>query len=170
MFDCLKRMFKRLCTCLIKHSLLIACCLSSIPLLLYICNFGMNGISDDLEDWANFGDYIGGVYSIVVTLLVLFLARNLERKDKRREKRQEAIDEIYSQFTKMQNCPSHKLAQSVNKFFRKIEQYRLCLTDDLFCKMQGFGNYFLNVASQTSSKDPYIEEEMKVYLLSLYNW
>lgn len=155
---------------MIKHSLLIACCLSSIPLLLYICNFGMNGISDDLEDWANFGDYIGGVYSIVVTLLVLFLARNLERKDKRREKRQEAIDEIYSQFTKMQNCPSHKLAQSVNKFFRKIEQYRLCLTDDQFCKMQGFGNYFLNVASQTSSKDPYIEEEMKVYLLSLYNW
>lgn len=170
MFDCLKRMFKGLCTCLTKHSLLIACCLSSIPLLLYICNFGMNGISDDLEDWANFGDYIGGVYSIVVTFLVLFLARNLERKDKRREKRQEAIDEIYSQFTKMQNCPSHKLAQSVNKFFRKIEQYRLCLTDDQFCKMQGFGNYFLNVASQTSSKDPYIEEEMKVYLLSLYNW
>lgn len=163
-------MFKGLCTCLTKHSLLIACCLSSIPLLLYICNFGMNGISDDLEDWANFGDYIGGVYSIVVTFLVLFLARNLERKDKRREKRQEAIDEIYSQFTKMQNCPSHKLAQSVNKFFRKIEQYRLCLTDDQFCKMQGFGNYFLNVASQTSSKDPYIEEEMKVYLLSLYNW
>lgn len=163
-------MFKGLCTCLTKHSLLIACCLSSIPLLLYICNFGMNGISDNLEDWANFGDYIGGVYSIVVTFLVLFLARNLERKDKRREKRQEAIDEIYSQFTKMQNCPSHKLAQSVNKFFRKIEQYRLCLTDDQFCKMQGFGNYFLNVASQTSSKDPYIEEEMKVYLLSLYNW
>ena len=170
MFNCLKRMFKGLCTCLTKHSLLIACCLSSIPLLLYICNFGMNGISDNLEDWANFGDYIGGVYSIVVTFLVLFLARNLERKDKRREKRQEAIDEIYSQFTKMQNCPSHKLAQSVNKFFRKIEQYRLCLTDDQFCKMQGFGNYFLNVASQTSSKDPYIEEEMKVYLLSLYNW
>lgn len=169
MFDCLKQLFKGLCTCLTKHSLLIASILSLIPLLLYICNFGMNGISDDLEDWAYFGNYVGGVYSIVVALFVLFLARKLERNDKRKEKRQEAIDEIYSQFCKMKNCPSHKLAQSVNKFFRKIEQYRLCLTDDQFNKMQGFGNYFLNVANSPSSKDPYIEEEMKIYLLSLYN-
>lgn len=51
------------------------------PVLLYIRQFGRLGISNDPQDWAVFGDYIGGVYTVLVTFFAIYLTRNLEKRD-----------------------------------------------------------------------------------------
>lgn len=57
------------------------CIIASIPLITYILNFANYKISDDPEKWAFFGDYIGGVYSVVLTCILTYLMYQLNKKD-----------------------------------------------------------------------------------------
>jgi hypothetical protein len=47
--------------------------LSAIPALLYLLNFGNLAFSKNISEWAQFGDYIGGVTNPVLSLIT-FLA------------------------------------------------------------------------------------------------
>ena len=60
--------------------LVLGCILLFIPLSFYIYTFGSNGISGDTEKWAQFGDYIGGTYSVLLSVLVIYIARKLTKK------------------------------------------------------------------------------------------
>lgn len=165
----LKHSWKSFLRYIKRYSVSIFILVSSVPLIAFICEFGRNGISDDLDDWSKFGDYIGGVYSIIIAILAIFLARKLEKKDRKQIKQQQIMSDLYDQITNMQNCPKHKLVYSVNKFFRVIEKHRLFLTEDQTLKMQGMGNYFLKVASETMDRDAEYEQDMKNYLFALYH-
>lgn len=61
------------------------CIIASIPLITYILNFANYKISDDPEKWAFFGDYIGGVYSVVLTCILTYLMYQLNKKDEQRK-------------------------------------------------------------------------------------
>lgn len=56
-------------------------CIALIPIVAYIFNFRNLSISKDPEKWAFFGDYIGGVYSVVLTCILTFLMYQLNKKD-----------------------------------------------------------------------------------------
>lgn len=137
-----------------------------IPILAYICNFGCNGISEDVSDWANFGDYIGGVYSVLITILAIYLTRELNQRDKQKESKRCAISQIHAQFLNLKRCPVSTMAKSVNIFFRLIEDNRYYLTDEQILKLQGFGNYFLE---HRNDRDANIENDMLEYILRMCN-
>lgn len=169
MCQTLKHSWKSILRYIKRYSVFIFTLVSFVPLIAFICEFGGNGISDDLDDWSKFGDYIGGVYSIIIAILAIFLARTLDKKDRRQIKQQQIMSDLYDQITNMQNCPRHKLVYSVNKFFRVVEKHRLFLTENQTLKMQGVGDYFLKVASDTIDRDAEYERDFKDYLFALYH-
>lgn len=63
--------------------LVLVCLLLFIPLIFYIYTFASNGISDDTEKWAQFGDYIGGTYSVLLSVLMIYIARKLTKRMKK---------------------------------------------------------------------------------------
>lgn len=44
-----------------------------VPIVIFINNFGGNTISNDLSDWASFGDFMGGTINIVLSLTSLII-------------------------------------------------------------------------------------------------
>lgn len=150
------------------HIIMFLAFIMCIPILAYICNFGCNGISEDVSDWANFGDYIGGVYSVLVTVLAIYLAQELNHRDKLKESRRYAISQIHAQFLKMKHCPVSTMAKSVNKFFKLIEENRFYLSDEQLQKLQAFGNYYLE-HTNSNNRDANAENEMLAYILRMHN-
>jgi len=84
--------------------LVLGCLLLFIPLGFYIYTFASNGISDDTEKWAQFGDYIGGTYSVLLSVLVIYIARKLTKKDEKANKEKNAVDLIFQQILKIERC------------------------------------------------------------------
>lgn len=168
-FASIKQVFGRVMRFLNMHQLGVLGIVSLIPLAAYYYQFGKADISDDPEDWANFGDYIGGVYSVLITIVAVYLTRKLERKDAMSNRRKQTLDDIYQQFVKMQNCPSHLLAKSATKFLAMVEKQRLNLTESQIQRCQMLGDYFICVASKSRNRDMNYENEMKVALFNAYN-
>ncbi|MFM2345068.1 MAG: hypothetical protein RLZZ210_1681, partial [Pseudomonadota bacterium] len=56
-----------------KYSLyIIAVMLILIPIIFYIYNFSY-GISNKTSDWANFGTFLSGIYTPILSILTLLL-------------------------------------------------------------------------------------------------
>lgn len=58
-----------------------------LPLLVYIAKFGSYEWSDSPEDWASFGDYVGGLYSgVLATILtvIIYLYNKKEKEERER--------------------------------------------------------------------------------------
>lgn len=79
------------------------CIIASIPLITYILNFANYKISDDPEKWAFFGDYIGGVYSVVLTCILTYLMYQLNKKDEQIKKRKYLQNHYYIQLMNSTN-------------------------------------------------------------------
>lgn len=150
------------------HIIVLLIIVMCIPILAYVCQFGCNGISENVSDWANFGDYIGGVYSVLVTVLAIYLAQELNHRDKLKENRHCAISQIHAQFLKIMHCPVSTMAKSVNKFFKLIEENRFYLSEEQSQKLQAFGNYYLE-HSNPNNRDANAENEMLAYILRMRN-
>ena len=150
------------------HIIVFLSIVMCIPILAYVCQFGCNGISDNVSDLANFGDYIGGVYSVLVTVLAIYLAQELNHREKLKENRNYAISQIHAQFLKITHCPVLTMAKSVNKFFKLIEENRFYLSDEQSQKLQAFGNYFLEHPN-SNNRDANAENEMLEYILRMRN-
>ena len=59
----------------------VAILVVTMPLAVYVIHFYDYPISENPSDWADFGSYIGGIYSIIVAILVVYLTRDLSKKD-----------------------------------------------------------------------------------------
>ena len=71
-----------------------------LPIIIFIIEFHSYTLSNDTANWGDFGDYIGGIYSISITLLAVFLTFYLTKKDEKRKKRIEAIIAINDKIDK----------------------------------------------------------------------
>lgn len=69
-----------------KYHLWVMAVVLCIPILCYIINFASYGVSGNVSDWAAFGDYIGGVYSVVLTIVLVYVSYSLNKKAKRERK------------------------------------------------------------------------------------
>ena len=133
MWNSIKNYFKR-------HFLAILIVLAIIPLVFYFCKFHSYNLSDDPADWGVFGDYIGGVYSVLIAILVVYITRNLNKRDEEKRLKKEALREVYMQITKIQ------MNQTVNqnkltKLFRLIEESKLFIDDDFYDRLKKLANY-----------------------------
>ena len=104
-----------------------------IPVALYVIKFGGYKISDDPQDWGVFGDYIGGVYTVLVTLFAIYLTRNLEKRDAERAKAKAAVSAIYEQLAKINY--QHVDLSSADKLLRLTKENELYLPQYLIEKL-----------------------------------
>lgn len=104
------------------------------PLYIYIKQFGTCYYSNKLMDWANFGDYIGGVLNPIIALLSLIfivyitylVSRDASKENKNLyllQRRMEAYDELTKYIHKFNVSPF-----ALSQLFLKIN-YKISLGD-----------------------------------------
>lgn len=140
-----------------------------IPIGGYLYKFYGAGISDDPEKWAQFGDYIGGIYSVLITILAIYLARNLSLKDEVASKRREAIDDLFLQITKIEQCSEvNAKTQAINKLIRLVHLHQLHVSDGLCDDVERLADYYLERIGGTAVENQELVEGIKNKLKKAY--
>lgn len=135
-------MFNRIWECIKQHWLKAFWIIVIIlPIGLYYFKFHAFEWSNKPEDWGVFGDYIGGVYSVIIAVLVVYLARNLNRKDEEQRLRRESLREVYYQIVSIQQNQQPN-QNKVTKLYRLIEQCKLFIDDDFYDRLKALANVF----------------------------
>lgn len=137
-----------------------------LPLLIYTCNFHNHPISEDPSDWADFAEYFGGIYSIIITIYVVYLARELSIRDEAAIKRKRAVEEIYSQIVKV-DIKRINLA-SVNKIYNLLSKNKLYINDKLHDKIVSLADHFLEVKGGKASINQQLLKSVKDNLKEIY--
>lgn len=140
-----------------------------LPILCYVFRFGSNGLSNDTEKWSQFGDYIGGTYSVILSILVIYIARNLTRKDEASNRRKNAIDEIFKQIIKIESLTSGpQKASAANKLLRLTHEHQLHISEGLCQDMENLANYYIRISNNAPINIAY-ENSMKEKLKDEYD-
>ena len=142
---------------------IVAC----LPLGCYIWQFMNSSISADPNDWASFGSYVGGVYSVIVALLVVYIARYLTKKDEVTARRKKAVEVLYLQIIKVKIERVDE--RSVQKIFNLLEENKIYLSDSLYKEVKDLADYFLEVKGGSSVIDITREDRVKEHLRMIYN-
>nr|DAP58751.1 MAG TPA: hypothetical protein [Caudoviricetes sp.] len=145
----------------------IYCIIAAIPIVVYLLNFMGHAISNNPENWAFFGDYIGGVYSVVLTCVLTFLMYQLNKKDEYNRERLCIIKDLYSNIRKFENTNPLRIAE-VNSFTNKIIDNELILPSNIFEKLIEFSDYYKGIANN-NNRDVQKESEIKKLLKEYYN-
>lgn len=139
------------------------------PVLCYVWRFAGNGLSNDTEKWAQFGDYIGGTYSVILSILVIYIARNLTRKDEVSNRRKNAIDEIFKQIIKIESLvPGTQKASAANRLLRLTHEHQLHISEGLYNDLENLANYYIQI-SNNAPVDVAYESSMKEKLKDEYD-
>ena len=148
----------------VKH--LLIGIVAAVPLGFYIWWFRDASISNDPGDWAAFGSYIGGLYSVFVTVLVVYLARELSKKDDVTSKKKAAVEAIHQQILKIKNDRVDERA--VNRLFHILEENKLYITDAIYDEVRNLADYYLMVKTGAPIDDKK-EDSVKEHLRAIYN-
>lgn len=147
----------------------IYCLIAIIPIIIYIVNFNSHTISDDPEKWAFFGDYIGGVYSVVLTCLITYLMYKLNKVDETNKEKKELIKSLYLKINEFNLFPLNN-QDEINKYLLLVYNSELVLDDNnLFNKLISMYDYYLGLCNNTCTKDFNKEEEIINILKKKYN-
>lgn len=140
-----------------------------IPLLAYCCQFGGTDshLSDDPEDWAFFGDYIGGVYSVILTCLLTYLTYFLQKRGTLSKSRKDVIRELFSQINALNSVEKPDVS-AVNNFTKLvIDSEILFYNEKEYMILLVITDYYKAII--TEERVPRIELEIKKKLISMYN-
>jgi hypothetical protein len=150
-----------------KNKVVIYCIIAAIPIAVYIINFGKSSISNDPEKWAFFGDYIGGVYSVVLTCVLTFLMYQLNKKDEYNRETLVIIKELYSDIRILEDKNPLQI-EDVNRFTRKITENELILPSNIFEKLIDFSDYYKEIID-SNNRNIETETAIKTLLKEYYN-
>lgn len=134
-------MWNNILSWLRSHFLLILIVVAVLPILIYVLMFHSYSLSDDPADWGVFGDYIGGVYSVLIALLVVYITRNLSRRDEEKKLKKEALREVYKQITNIQQKQTVD-QRKLPKLYKLIEDSKLFIDNDFYERLKGLANEF----------------------------
>lgn len=151
-----------------KHTLIIIviAVILIFPLTIYFIKFGGGILSDDPADWGVFGDYVGGVYSILVTVLAIYLARALGKKDEKQKKSVIAAEQLYQQIQTIENSNNRN---SITKLQRDIRKNELYISDDLKNDLVKLADEFLEENDGNGAVDIDLKASVLDELKKLYN-
>jgi hypothetical protein len=130
------------------------------PIGIYIFYFWDHPISNNPTDWGVFGDFIGGVYSVIVTILAVYLARALTKRDHKREKQFKAAETLYNQITTIENNNYNR--NSIEKLKRDIHSNELYLEPSITNDIIKLADQFLEQKDGTGI----VEYEFRDYVMS----
>lgn len=137
------------------------------PVVIYVIKFRHYSISDNPADWADFGSYIGGIYTVVVTIFAIYLTRHLENKDLERKKAKEAISSIFEQISKI-DCNNINM-NMVNKLLRLINKNELYLPRYMYEKLLDLRDDYVEAKDNPNRFDLQKEKKTKQQLKRLYD-
>ncbi len=138
------------------------------PIACYMWQFRNGQISNNPADWGTFGDYIGGVYSVIIAFLIVYITRNMSRSDKEREKKREALRSIYLKIGDIQIGRGRK-DYKITNLFLLIEEARLYVDNDFYKELKELGNYFLQYNRNAGVRNRAFENSVKERLKEAYD-
>ncbi len=138
------------------------------PIACYMWKFRSGHISDSPADWGTFGDYIGGVYSVIIAFLVVYITRNINRSDKERDKKREALRGIYLKIGEIQIGRGRK-DYKITNLFLLIEEARLYIDNDFYRELKDLGNYFLQCNRNAGARNRVFENSVKERVKEAYD-
>ena len=156
----MKKLWKIILTCFIFGILLC-------PLALYVFTFRDFEISKNPADWSDFGSYVGGVYSVLLTVFVVYLSRQLYKRDEIQSKRKKAVEEIYLQIAKIKIKKIN--VQHVNKIYSTALVNKLYITDETYNKVVKLADHYLEVAGDLCPLNTVLDTTVKNHLKSIYD-
>lgn len=156
----MKKPFKIIIACIIFLILLM-------PIALYVYIFRDFEISKNPSDWSDFGGYVGGVYSVLLTVFVVYLSRQLYKRDEIQSKRKKAVEEIYLQIAKIKIKKIN--IQHVNKIYSIALMNKLYITDETYNKVINLADHYLEVAGESCSLNTVLDTAVKNHLKSIYD-
>lgn len=101
-----------------------------LPIIVFVWNFYSHSLSDDISEWGAFGDYIGGVYSVYISIGLYLLSRKLGRTDERRNKQRFHIEKLYGIIRSI-GFAGTKDEELLGNFVNEIAFAELYLSDDI---------------------------------------
>lgn len=130
-----------------------------VPILLYWYNFKEYTISTNPEHWGVFGDYIGGVYSVVLTIVLFYITYLLNKKESGFIKQSNAAKEIYNQISSIN---SYRINVSkVNQLKRLIDLYENILPQNIYDDLLSISDYYLEIKGHPELIDNNREDNVK---------
>lgn len=112
-----------------------------IPIIVYVWHFHGLKLSDNPADWGVFGDYIGGVYSVLIAILVVYISRHLDIRDEETKRKQEAVRKIHNQISSIRQNQKVN-PQKLTKLFRLIDESKLYINGDLYTDLVKLANHY----------------------------
>ena len=89
-----------------------------VPTALYIFQFHDHSLSDDPAMWGVFGDFFGGVYGVVITLMVAYISYRVSKIEARGEAEVKVAKELLKQLKVIQTNGYHH--NSIQKLQRML--------------------------------------------------
>ena len=120
----LKKMFK-----ILLLSLVVL-----LPIIIFIYHFASHSFSNDISKWGAFGDYIGGVYSVYISIGLFLLSRKLGKTDERRNKQRLHIEKLYGMIRSINNNGTLNVSMFAD-FVNEIASAELYLSKNIIIRM-----------------------------------
>ena len=129
------------------------------PIAFYCYNFRRYSLSNNPEYWGFFGDYIGGVYSVVLTMALFYISYLLNKQEIGYRKLSNAVKEIYDLIP---STNSRKIdIKKINKLNRLIDVYENVLPKNIYEDLINISNYYREIENDPSKRDKHREEDIK---------
>lgn len=138
-----------------------------IPIAIYILHFSRNDWSYEPADWGSFGDFIGGVYSVILTILLVYVTYTIERKSEEVKECRNAIKEIYRMVLEIDSQNIN--IDYIHKIIRCIEANSLHLSNTIYDNLIREMDYYICVAGDKNKIDLKKEQKIKDMLKFYYN-
>lgn len=136
-----------------------------VPLVFYCIQFHGYPLSNDPSDWGDFGDYVGGIYNVLVALVIFILSQRLERDSKRRDKVVSAAIDITNQIGKLR--VSRNKIKSTEKLISLVISNKVYLDTSLYDQLLELTDNYQRVYKNEEKHNIKLEEKVLRKLKSL---
>lgn len=145
---------------------LLIALLMLLPIGIYIWHFHSYPISDNPADWGTFGDYIGGIYSVLVAILAIYISHHLEIRRKHQLLRIDAAKDLYNQILTVKK--NNYNPKSIAKLQRLIGSSDLYLKPMILDKATALADNYLRHKSDNEEIDDDLQQETLQELERIY--
>lgn len=145
---------------------LLAILVMLMPLGAYMLNFGDYKFSDDPAMWGVFGDYIGGVYNVLVAILVFYISHNLDKKEERQHKKVKAAYDIKKQIEKFES--SRNKTKTVERLANLILTNKDILGSPTYRMLLSLNDHFQHVINENIPLNIQQKKDAIDDLISIY--